>query len=122
MTQRDIPPVIRVHCEYCTCTPARCDLRIRLYLDLLQFKCDRLAHTSGTTSLPLAMGYPVARSLVTWNGACGKRMEESCKGGDVLSWGERTLQVEAISLLFDEMSSFFLRDPIYRRDDLANVS
>ena len=30
----------------------------------------------------------MTRSLVTWNGACGKRMEESFKVGDVLSWGE----------------------------------
>lgn len=73
---------------------------IRLYLDLLQFKCDHLAHIRNPI-VATGKGYPATRSLVIWNGACGKRVEEpeSFKVGNVLSWGEKALQVEGLSLV-----------------------
>lgn len=78
----------------------------RIRLDLPHFKCERLAHL---TNYVFSKGYlpAKARSLVSWQNACGKHIEESTKVEDVLSWGEGLCESKPLSLVIGE----FLRNP-----------
>jgi len=73
----------------------------RIRLDLLHFKCERLAHL---TNHIFAKGYlPCkARSLVFWKGTFGKHIEESMKVEDVLSWGEGVCETKPLRLVIGE--------------------
>jgi hypothetical protein len=93
-----------VRYEYVNCVhPYTATQRFRL--DSPHFKCERLTHLKVHI---FAKGYlPCkARPLVSWKGACGKRVEENAKVEDVLSSGEGLREEKPLRLVIGE-SNFF---------------
>ena len=70
----------------------------RVKLDAPNLKCERLAHI---TNYIFAKGYLPAnyRSLVHWQGACGKQVNDNAMVEDLLSRGEGVSEDKSLRLI-----------------------
>ncbi|KAI0042042.1 hypothetical protein FA95DRAFT_1525797 [Auriscalpium vulgare] len=95
----DIPSAVWIKYVYLH-TPRAHSATQRVRLDLPHAKFERLAHV---TNYVFAQGYLPAnmRSLVYWQGICGKQVDENAKVEEVLSWGEGVSEDKALRLIID---------------------
>ena len=97
MSVADRPPALWFTYVYLR-TPRAQAATQRIKLDAPNLKCERLAHV---TNHIFAKGYLPAnyRSLVHWQGACGKQVDENAKVEDLLSWGEGVSEDKSLRLI-----------------------